>query len=394
MGEDQSFKKTVMLKRNQLVEFIRDYYKSSGKIYLHEPIFVGREKEYLLDTINSTFVSSIGEYVTSFEDKIKDFTKSNAAVAVNNGTAAIHLALFISDIKRNDLVITPSFTFIAICNVLSHLGAEPIFIDIDKRNLGLCPISLKNFLETNCELNDKKKCVHKKTKKIIKAIVPMNAFGNPVHFDEIKAISKRWNLKVIEDSAESLGSIYKNKFCGSLSEIGILSFNGNKIITTGGGGMLLFKSKKIANLARHVSSTARTSSKLKFSHDRVGFNYRMPNLNAALGLAQMENIEEYLLKKRKLAFLYRDFFKDSEYEFINESRNVKSNFWLNSIICNNKKERDDLLKFLNKKSIFARAPWELMSNLKMFKWNIKDDLKNSKFIQQRLINLPSSVLKN
>ena len=158
--------------------------------------------------------------------------------------------------------------------------------------------------------------------------------------------------------------------------------------------MLLFKSKKIANLARHVSSTARTSSKLKFSHDRVGFNYRMPNLNAALGLAQMENIEEYLLKKRKLAFLYRDFFKDSEYEFINESRNVKSNFWLNSIICNNKKERDDLLKFLNKKSIFARAPWELMSNLKMFKWNIKDDLKNSKFIQQRLINLPSSVLKN
>ncbi len=382
-----------MPKRNKLVEFIRDYYKSSGKIFLHEPIFVGKEKEYLLDTINSTFVSSIGEYVTSFENNIKDFTKSNAAVAVNNGTAAIHLALFLSNIKRDDLVITPSFTFIAICNVLSHLGAEPIFIDIDKKNLGLCPVSLKNYLETYCELNDEKECIHKETKQIVKAVVPMNAFGNPVNFDEIKKISKKWNLMVIEDSAESLGSTYKNKFCGTLSEIGILSFNGNKIITTGGGGMLLFKSNKTANLARHLSSTARSSSELKFSHDRIGFNYRMPNINAALGLAQMENIKEYLSKKRKLAHLYRDFFKDTEYEFVNESSNVKSNFWLNSIICANRKERDDLLKFLNKKSIFARAPWELMSNLKMFKGHLKDELINSKFIQQRLINLPSSVYK-
>lgn len=377
--------------KKKLINFIKDYYQSSEKIFLHEPIFKGNEKKYLMDTIDSTFVSSVGQFVNEFEDKITKYTKASASVAVVNGTSAIHLALYLCKIKKNDLVITPSFTFIAICNVLSHLGAEPIFIDIERKNLGICPEALNNFLEEFAFINDEGVCVHKKTNKKIKAIVPMNAFGHPVKFDEIQRISKKWKLKIIEDGAESLGSQYKGKKCGALSDIGILSFNGNKIITTGGGGMLLFKDKKQANFAKHLSSTARIPNTEKFVHDEVAFNFRMPNLNAALGLAQFENIENYLSKKRNLASEYRNLFKGSDYLFVDEVESNKSNFWLNTIICENKKERDKLIKFSNDYDIATRPGWELMSDLPMFSDSIQDNLVNSRWIQDRLVNLPSSV---
>ena len=265
-----------------IVEFIRDVYKTDEFIPLHAPVFNGNEKQYVLDTLDSTFVSSVGKYVDDFERKIESFTGTARAVATVNGTAALSAALYLAGVKRGDLVITQALTFVATCNALYHLGAEPVFTDISPVSLGLCPVALEYWLNENAELTEKG-CVHRKTHQVIRAVVPMHTFGHPAELDELVAVCKKWHIILVEDAAESLGSFYKGKHTGTLGEYGALSFNGNKIITTGGGGMVLCRSSEAGVRAKHVTTTAKVPHPYEFYHDEPGFNYRMPNLNAALG---------------------------------------------------------------------------------------------------------------
>ena len=373
-----------------LINFAQDYYKTNKFISLHEPRFIGNEKKYLIDTVDSTFVSSIGEYVEKFEKDISSFTNANSALSVVNGTAAIQLSFHLSGVKNNDLVISPALTFVAACNVLIHMGAEPIFIDVDKDTLGLCPKALELYLEENA-VQEGNNCIHKFSKKKIKAIIPMHTFGHPVQMDEIKKISDKWKLSLIEDAAEAFGSKYKGKYCGTLSEMGCFSFNGNKIITTGGGGMILFSDSEKANRARHLSTTAKIPHAYEFFHDEAGFNLRMPNINAALGVAQLESINFYINQKRDLASKYKDLFSDTNYIFVDEPKYSESNFWLNSIICEDKESRDNFLKITNSADVMTRPVWELMSNLPTFVNCYKGDLSNSEWLRDRLVNIPSSV---
>jgi aminotransferase in exopolysaccharide biosynthesis len=377
------------MKKN-IIHFIQDYYKTKKFVGLHEPRFIGNEKKYLIDAVDSTFVSSIGQYVNKFEKDVCTFTKTNSALSVVNGTAAIQLSFYLSGVKNNDLVISPSLTFVAACNVLIHMGAEPLFVDVNKDTLGLCPIALELYLNENAVIEGNN-CIHKLSKRRIRAIIPMHTFGHPVQMDEIIKISNKWNLSLIEDAAEAFGSKYKGKYCGTLSEMGCFSFNGNKTITTGGGGMVLFTNSEIAKRARHLSTTAKMPHAYEFFHDEAGFNLRMPNINAALGVAQLESINIYIKRKRNLAAQYKEFFKDTNYLFVDEPEYSESNFWLNSIICENIKSRNEFLKTTNDAEVMTRPVWELMSNLPAFKDCYKGDLSNSLWLRDRLVNIPSSV---
>lgn len=372
-----------------VVNFIRRTYKTDQFIPLHAPTFDGNEKNYVIETINSTFVSSVGRYVNDFEQKIEDFTGSTKAVATVNGTAALHTALYMAGVSPGDMVITQALTFVATCNALYHMGSEPIFIDVSMKSLGLCPKAVRLYLEENAQLTEHE-CRHKETLQRIKAIVPMHTFGHPVELDELKQICSDWNISLVEDAAESLGSYYKGVHTGTFGDYGALSFNGNKIITTGGGGMVLCSSKEFGEKAKHVTTTAKVSHPYEFYHDEPGFNYRMPNINAALGCAQMEVIESYLKKKRHLANQYKDFFEGSEYKFVSEPEYAKSNYWLNAIICPDATSRNSFLTETNEQGVMTRPIWKLMHKLPMFKNAKRGELKNSEFIESHLINLPSS----
>ena len=320
------------MKATSIVEFVRDTYKTKEFIPLHAPTFKGNEKAYTLETIESTFVFSVGKFVDDFEKKIKTYTGTARAVATVNGTAALNAALYLSGVKRDDLVITQALTFVATCNAIYHLGAEPIFIDVSPVSLGICPKSMNLFLQENAEVTELG-CIHKQTGKIIKAVVPMHTYGHPVELDELVDVCLKWNITLVEDAAESLGSFYKGKHTGTTGYCSALSFNGNKIITTGGGGMILCKTEELGNHAKHITTTAKIPHPFEFFHDEPGFNYRMPNLNAALGCAQIEVIEKYIKQKRELAESYRNFFKGTEFKFFIEPEYAQSNYWLNSIIC-------------------------------------------------------------
>lgn len=373
----------------ETIKFIKELYGEKDFIPLHTPVFLGNEKKYLNECIDSTFVSYVGKYVSQFEELTANYTGAKYAVAMVNGTAAFQIALKIVGVSANDEVITQPLTFVATCNAIKHNGAIPTFIDVDKETLGMSPEKLDSFLKNQTKFVDGN-CVNKSTGRIIKAIAPVHIFGHPNRIDEIIEIANKYNLKVVEDSAESLGSFYKNKHTGTFGEIGILSYNGNKTLTTGGGGMLLTDCKEIAEHAKHLTTTAKVPHKYEYIHDEVGFNYRLTNVNAALGVAQMERIEQILENKRATAKLYGEFFANSDIKFVNEPKDSLSNFWLNAVILNDRIERDLFLEETNKASVMTRPIWKLMNKLEIFSDSFSDDLTNSEWLEDRVVNIPSS----
>ena len=374
-----------------IIRFIQEVYGTTGNISLHEPKFVGNEKKYLIECLDSTFVSSVGKFVDEFEDKIASYTGAKYAIATTNGTSALHISLLLANVKNDDEVITQPLTFVATCNAIKYCGAKPVFVDVDKETLGMSPKALLKFLETETKVKDNH-CVNSSTGKIIKACIPMHAFGHPCEIDRIKKICDDYHIFLIEDSAESLGSFYKNQHTGTFGQIGVISFNGNKIITAGGGGCLITNDINIAKKAKHLTTTAKISHKWKYSHDMVGYNYRMPNLNAALLLAQLESLDSFLVKKRELANRYVEFFNNTKYNFVIEPKNAKSNYWLNSIILYDKKQRDTLLRETNFHGVTTRPIWTLMNKLHIFKDSQCGNLTNAQWLEERVVNLPSSVI--
>lgn len=375
---------------NKLIKFVRDTYATDDFIPLHVPTFSGNEKAYVNQTIDSTFVSSVGQYVNDFEAHIERFTGAGKAVATVNGTAALHTALYMAGVQAGDLVITQALTFVATCNALFHMGAQPVFVDVSKVSLGLCPQAMAAYLEQFAKLNAQGECIHKITGQRIRAVIPMHTFGHPVEMDELIAECLRWNLVLVEDAAESLGSFYKGKHTGSLGEFAAISFNGNKVITTGGGGMVLCRDPDVGLHTKHVTTTAKVPHPYEFYHDEAGFNYRMPNLNAALGCAQMEVLPTFLEQKRELAAHYETFFAGSDFQFVQEPDYAKSNYWLNAIICPDVDSRNSMLEKTNVSGVMTRPIWQLMHRLPMFKDALRGDLSVSEWVEAHLINLPSS----
>lgn len=374
----------------EILDLIRSVFKKD-KIPLHEPKFIGNEKAYLNECIDTGFVSSVGKFVDKFETEFAKIVGSKYVVATVNGTAALHIALKISGVKSGDLVLTQPLTFIATCNAISYLGAEPVFIDVDRDDLGLSPTALGRFLEENCEVKNGI-CLEKLSGKIVRACVPMHTFGFPCKIDEIKEICDAWSIALIEDAAESLGSYYKGGHAGVFGKLGAFSFNGNKIVTSGGGGAIVTNDENLAKYAKHITTTAKIPHPYEYRHDEIGYNYRMPNINAALLVAQLENLEIFLDSKRGLAAIYREFFaKFSNVKFIDEPQNTRANFWLNAVLFEDAQKRDRFLKLSNESGIFTRPIWRLMSELDMFKNCRRDSLENAKFLSERVVNLPSSA---
>lgn len=373
-----------------LVNFIRELYQSNEFIPLHAPSFRGNELQYVSETIKSTFVSSVGKFVDEFERKIEDFTGTVKAVATVNGTAALHSALYMAGVQAGDLVVTQPLTFVATCNALYHMGAEPVFVDISTDTLSLCPAALSHFLQQQARIDDHG-CYLKNSGQRIRAVMPMHTFGHPAALDELMQICQQWQLILIEDAAESLGSYYKNRHTGTIGQFGALSFNGNKIITTGGGGMLLCANLKDGERAKHLTTTAKVPHRWEFYHDEPGFNYRLPNLNAALGCAQMESLTYFLAQKRQVARQYQAFFADTDYQFVDEPAQCQANFWLNAVICPDLRSRDKLLHSTNDANVMTRPVWQLMHQLPAFKHAIRGSLATAEDLAQRLVNLPSSV---
>ena len=345
-----------------------------------------------MDCIDSTFVSSVGAYVDNFETALAQKVASRYAVACVNGTSALHIALLLADIGRDDLVITQPLTFVATCNAISYTGAKPVFIDVDQETMGLSPKALRTFLEANCIMRDDQ-CVHRATDKIIKACMPMHTFGHPCQIDEIANIAKQWRLVLIEDAAESLGSYHKDRHTGTFGAMGIFSFNGNKIITAGAGGAIVTDDEMLAKRAKHLSTTAKEPHSFEYIHNEVGYNYRMPNLNAALLLAQLEQLDVFLEQKRKLYDLYKVFFDDYDAVLLCcESKDTRANYWLQAVVLDSKKQRDEFLQYTNANAVMTRPVWQLMNTLPMFSDCLRGDLTNAKDLANRVVNLPSSVL--
>jgi perosamine synthetase len=374
-----------------VINFIQETYQTKDFIPLHEPRFVGNEKKYLNECIDSTFVSSIGKFVVEFEEKIANYTGAKYTIATSNGTSALHISLLLANVERNDEVITQPLTFVATCNAISYCGAQPIFIDVDKDTMGLSSSALKDFLENKTSVKNQQ-CINNKTGKVIRACVPMHTFGHPCRIDEIKDICDKYYIFLIEDAAESVGSFYKDKHTGNFGQVGVMSFNGNKIITAGGGGCIVTNDKILAKKAKHLTTTAKVPHKWDFNHDMVGYNYRMPNLNAALIVAQLEQLDKFLLSKRGLAKAYEDFFSNTDIKLIKEPKDSKSNYWLNSVLLKNKQQRDKFLDEANSSGVMTRPIWTLMSKLPMYKDSQCGDLTNSAWLEDRVVNIPSSVI--
>jgi perosamine synthetase len=373
-----------------VIDFIKNLYSEDKLIPLHEPRFSGNEKKYLNECIDSTFVSSVGKFVDEFEEKIANYTGSRYAIATSSGTSALHISLLLANVEQSDEVITQPLTFIAACNAISYCGAQPIFIDVDRDTMGLSPAALESFLKCNTLVKNQQ-CINNKTGKVIKACVPMHTFGHPCRIDEIKDICDQYHIVLIEDAAESLGSIYKNKHTGTFGQMGVMSFNGNKIITAGGGGCIITNDKELAKKAKHLTTTAKVPHKWEYTHDTIGYNYRMPNLNAALLVAQLENLQEFLVKKQELAAIYADFFNNTAYNFVKEPINSKSNYWLNTIVLKDKHQRDLFLDKTNSEGVMTRPIWTLMSRLPMFQNAQCGALSNAVWLEQRVVNVPSSI---
>lgn len=376
---------------NQLIRTIREIYQGAGNIPLHAPVLNELDKSSVLKAIDSGFVSSVGKEVNEFEDKLAAYTGAKKAVAVMNGTAALHLGLILSDVRAGDLVITQALTFIATANAISYIGAKPVFIDSEFETLGLSPEALERFLNQHSEIINGQS-FHIGSGKRISACVPMHVFGHPVRIREILSICNSRGIAVVEDAAEALGSKLDGQHLGTFAPVGVLSFNGNKIITTGGGGALLFNDAKLAARAKHLSTTAKIPHPWAFIHDEIGFNYRMPNLNAALGISQLERLNEFLKIKKVIAETYAERLSNHpEIIFFYGRKQSEPNFWLNTILVKDLATRDEFIKLSNEAGIACRPAWELLSDLNIFSDCLRDDLKVACELQHRIVNLPSGV---
>lgn len=349
-----------------------------GMVALHEPRFAGNELKYVSDCVTSGWVSSVGAYVDRFEEELAKYTGAARAISTVNGTAALHLCLYAAGVRAGDEVLIPNLTFVATANAVAYLGAIPHLIDAETEHLGIDIPKLDEYLS-------------KIDRSRIKAIVPMHTFGHPVDMDALNALAKKYGIIVVEDAAESLGSTYKGKHAGTLGWVGATSFNGNKTITTGGGGAIITNDAEAGKKLKHISTTARVIENFEFTHDELGFNYRMPNINAALGVAQLESMPAYIEKKRKLAAVYEKLFANIEgAKFVKEPSFAKSNYWLNAILLENPAERAEVLSRTNAANIMTRPIWRLMSELPMYKDCPKMNLENSYYLAGRVINIPSS----
>lgn len=373
-----------------VTNFIKKTFQTEMFLPLHEPRFIGNEKAYLNECIDSTFVSSVGAFVDRFEKEFAAYVGSKYAVATVNGTAALHIALLLADVQQDDEVITQPLTFIATANAISYIGANPIFVDVDRDTMGLSPDALKTFLETHCEVSDAR-CINTTSSKTIKACVPMHTFGHPCRIDEIKALCDQWHIALVEDAAESLGSTYKNRHTGTFGVLGAFSFNGNKIITSGGGGVIVTDDEELAKRAKHITTTAKIPHRWEYVHDEIAYNYRLPNLNAALLCAQMENLGLFLENKRLLADEYGSFFDAASIILAREPDHARSNYWLQTLILTNKEEQEAFLSYTNDQGVMTRPIWRLMNRLDMFKECQCSDLSNAQWLEERVVNIPSSV---
>ena len=374
-----------------IVKFIRSLYGADGFIPLHEPRFPGNEKKYLAQCIDSTYVSYIGEFVGKFEAMMQDFTGAKHAIATANGTLALHCALHVMSVRPGDEVLTQALTFVATANAVSHCGARPVFIDSDRETLGMSPEILAAFFENETEMGKDGFCYNRKTGRRIASCIPMHVFGHPAEIDRIIGICMKHNVPVVEDSAESLGSFYKERHTGTFGKIGILSFNGNKVVTTGGGGMILTDDDDLAQRIKHITATAKIPHKWEFIHDEVGYNYRMPNINAAVGCAQMESLPAFLKSKRDIARRYEMFFEQLGIPFFTEKENCRSNYWLNAILLSDRTQRDNFLTFCHENRIMSRPVWTLMNKLPMYRDCQATAMANAQWLEDRIVNLPSSV---
>ncbi len=379
-----------MNKFKKIIDYTRIQFPNNEFIPLHAPVFKGNEKKYVLETIDSTFVSSVGQFVDKFEIMMQNFTKTAKSVAVVNGTAALQVSLRLSGVQYGDEVLTQALTFIATINAIIYNGASPVFLDVDIDTMGLSPNSVQAFLEEFGELRDGV-CYNKKTNKKIAACMPMHTFGFPVHLDELMCICKKWNIPLIEDAAESIGSEYKGKPTGSFGKLGTFSFNGNKIVTSGGGGAIVTNDIELGIKAKHLTTTAKVSHPYEYVHDEIGYNFRMPNLNAALACAQLEQLNSFIKNKRNLALEYSSFFKSNGIKFRTELPNTKANYWLMCIELENKKDRDLFLKESNDNNIMTRPIWQLIFKSSQYSNFQKDSQKNAIYLEDRIVNIPSSV---
>ncbi len=373
------------------IDFIRSVFDTDQFIPLHEPKFIGREKEYLNDCIDSTFVSYVGKYVTQFEEMIRDISGAEHAVATVNGTVALHMAMIVAGVERGDEVITQPLTFVATCNAISYAGASPVFVDVDRQTLGMSPDSLEAFLEKHVVRKDDGFCYDQSSGKRIGGCMPMHTFGHPVVIDQIAEICSRYGITLIEDSAESLGSKYKEKATGTFGKVGVYSFNGNKTVTCGGGGVIITDDEAWAQRAKHITTTAKVPHPWEYVHDEIGYNYRLPNINAAVACAQLEHLDAYIDNKRDLAGLYTEFFKGQGISFVEEPAHCYANYWLNAVILENREQRDQFLRQTNDAGVMTRPAWTLMNKLDMFKTTTPHDLSQAEWLEDRLVNIPSSV---
>lgn len=385
-----------MSKYREINDFIRFHYKASEgeRVMLHAPVFPGNEKKYLEQCIDTTFVSSVGEFVDRFERDMEAYTGAKRAVVCVNGTNALHMALLLAGVERDDEVLTQSLSFIATCNAISYIGAVPVFIDIDPEVLSVSPDSLIKWLNANAEKRADGFTYNRNSGRRIKACVPMHTFGLPGKIEELADICQIWGIELVEDAAESIGSLYKGKHTGTFGKVGAISFNGNKTITTGGGGMLLFNNEELGEHAKHLSTQAKLPHKWAFIHDEIGYNYRMPNINAAIGCAQLERIEDFIASKRETAEAYKEFFaaEPNGIKFITEPQHTRSNYWLNAIVLPDKQSQQEFLEYTNDHGVMTRPVWELMHRLPMFNQLERDSQKNAEWMADRIVNIPSGVI--
>jgi len=375
---------------HQIINFIKSLYPNENPVPLHAPRFIGNEKKYVIDAIDSTFVSYVGEFVDRFEEMICEITGAGFAVATVNGTCALHIGLKLAGVQPDDAVITQPLSFVATVNAISYCGAKPIFLDVRRETLGLDPKALENFLESNTRIRNNQ-CYSRVTDKRIAACVPMHTFGHPCQIDDIADICKRYNIALVEDAAESLGSTYKGQHTGTFGLLGIYSFNGNKTVTCGGGGVIVTKDEDLAKKAKHITTTARLPHPYEYVHDVIGYNYRLPNLNAALACAQLEQLDMFIKSKRELAKTYQDFFESLGVNFFRERDYARSNYWLNTIILPDRKTRDEFLEATNNVNVMTRPVWRLLNQLEMHRGCQTDALENAQWLEDRVVNIPSSA---
>ena len=376
---------------SKTINFIKELYGNQEFTPLSVPVFAGNEKKYLEECIDTTFVSSVGKFVDRFEEEVAKYTGAKKAVVCVSGTNALHMSLLLSGVERDDEVLTQTLTFIATCNALSYIGAHPVFVDVDRSTMGLSPDAVKQWLVKNAEIRNGE-CFNKNTGRRVKACVPMHTFGHPVRIEELADVCEEYHIELVEDAAESIGSRYKGKHTGTFGKVGAISFNGNKTITTGGGGMMLFNDEELGAYAKHITTQAKIPHRWEFRHDHIGYNYRMPNINAALGCAQLENLDKYIASKRETASAYADFFRNiDDIDFFVEPENSFSNYWLNVVILKDKDAQLDFLQQTNDNGVMTRPIWELMNRLPMFEKCENDGLKNTVWFADRVVNIPSSV---